>query len=150
MKKIILLLLCSTSITFAQEKHEVKLNALTLIAGSGIDVSYEYLINKESSVGISTAFSTVNDNYYVLPYYRFYFSKNYAKGFFVEGFGALYKENETNFALGISVGGKFTTQKGLVAELFLGIGRRINKPKNNYIIDVPIIGRIGISLGYRF
>ena len=99
------------------------------------------------------------------PYYRQYFSKGYAKGFFVEGFGMLntgkeeyYSYNDitgfeevtddkyTAFALGISVGGKFVTTRGFVAEIYGGIGR--NLVGSDYFTD--IVGRGGISLGYRF
>ena len=104
MKKIALIFLFTLSAScFAQEKkittnhvekkHELKINALSLIAFSWVDVSYEYIINKESSIGIGTLISFNDDNNSILdlyrtfsltPYYRRYFSKKYAKGFFIE------------------------------------------------------------------
>lgn len=182
MKKITLLLLLTVSaISFAQEKnsfteeaekkHEVKINALSLIGFKWLDVSYEYLINKESSFGVATLINFDNEDdfdsyrtFSVTPYYRRYFSKGYAKGFFVEGFGMLntYKEtsyylgssnysNEsfTNFAVGISAGGKFVTENGFVAEIYLGLGRNLLS-NNTYYNNNSIVGRGGISLGYRF
>ena len=66
MKKIALIILCFyTTISNAQEdlipqdtdkKNEITLNALTLIASGWIDVSYEYLINKEASFGVDLQF----------------------------------------------------------------------------------------------
>ena len=62
MKKAFLGLLLFTSFaTFAQEdmqeekvKHsEVKINAFNLIVFKSVDFSYEYLIDSESSVGLS-------------------------------------------------------------------------------------------------
>jgi hypothetical protein len=182
MKKITLAIFCFTLcfLTYAQEdtvdkaldKNEVKLNATNLIIFSYLDGSYEYLINEESSfgVGLLASFSEeeIFDEYRtfsITPYYRQYFSKKYAKGFFVEGFGMLnsgkqeysivegpnqsprrVKETYTDFALGLSIGGKFVTSRGFVAEIYLGIGR--NLLENDFFVE--IVGRGGISLGYRF
>jgi len=183
MKKITLVLLLTLSaISFAQEKnsfteeaekkHEVKINGLNLIAFKWLDVSYEYLINKESSFGVSTLINFDNEDdfdtyrtFSLTPYYRRYFSKGYAKGFFVEGFGMLnsYKESSyylgssnystesfTNFAVGISAGGKFVTENGFVAEIYLGLGRNLINNDKVYYDNNSIVGRGGISLGYRF
>jgi len=135
---------------------------LTLIAGKWLDVSYERLINEESSFGISATLNTdtsENDlKYSLTPYYRRYFSGKFAKGFFVEGFGMLFSARdrdfflintnegfETGFALGVSVGGKFVSKKGFTTELLLGVGRTLSNINYN-----KVVGRIGISLGYRF
>ena len=155
------------------DKHELKLNATNLIIFSYLDGAYEYLINEESSFGVSLLFSFSDDEIFdeyrtfsITPYYRQYFSKKYAKGFFVEGFGMLNSgenillatfdqngnitdsdsENYTDFALGISVGGKFVTPRGFVVDLYLGIGR--NLLGNDF--SPELVGRGGVSLGYRF
>ena len=180
MKKTILFItLCITTISIAQEpasvapqdvnkKHEVKINALTLLAAKWIDVSYERLINQESSFGISVALNTDIDvdftgsdlKYSLTPYYRRYFSEKFARGFFVEGFGMLFSEkgrdynslnstyenlSQTGFALGVSVGGKFVSKEGFTTEVLLGFGR--NLTNSTFSEAVP---RVGISLGYRF
>ncbi|MAD96428.1 MAG: DUF3575 domain-containing protein [Flavobacteriaceae bacterium] len=173
MKKIITLIaiFCLSFASIAQEKsetfpqdidkkHELKFNALTLVAGPWLDFSYEYLIDEESSFGVAATYNTnrsENDlNYMLAPYYRRYFSGKFARGFFVEGFGALYSAREftlfspstpfeTGFALGVSVGGKWVSKKGFTAELVLGVGRNLI---DNDALDG--IGRIGISMGYRF
>jgi len=181
-------LLLITTISIAQEKkiypqdlnkkHEIKLNAFNLIALSSFDIGYEYLINNDSSFGVSL-FYNFNDSEDILlrefsltPYYRWFFSEKFAaRGFFVEAFGMLnrsgdessdyyydnngnYLENNvtkqgTNFALGISVGGKFITIKNFIAEVYLGVGRNLIK-ENKDFFDTNIVGRGGISLGYRF
>ncbi len=154
------------------ERNEIKLNASNLIAFTFVDMSYETLLNEESSVGIGILVNVGDDNsleeyrtFSLTPYYRQYFSKKYAKGFFVEGFGMLNSGKEeyyiyddiigtdfitdntyTAFALGISVGGKFVTERGFVAEIYGGIGR--NLIGDDFYTD--IVGRGGISLGYRF
>jgi len=153
-----------------QDKNEVRLNVLTFIAFSGLEGDYEYLISEESSVGINLLVGIGNPddlyevrNFSITPYYRQFFSKKYARGFFVEGFGMVLNRevedynfnfedieirSETNFALGVSVGGKFLTKNGFVAEVFAGIGRTLSNDDDFYFDN--IIGRGGISLGYRF
>ncbi|PIA78617.1 hypothetical protein BFR04_03525 [Gaetbulibacter sp. 4G1] len=182
MKKAYLLLLVaillSTSL-FSQEEtndetissenfNEFKLNGLYLVLGA-FDVTYERTINEESAFGLNVFLpfdDDVNDdvNYYISPYYRFYFGNKYAAGFFVEGFGMLnsindyrlssdgfdtilQEENITDFALGIGLGGKWITNSGFIGELNLGFGRNLF---NNDRYDYEIIGKIGISVGYRF
>jgi hypothetical protein len=124
-------------------------------------VSYERLINEESSYGVSATINTDREladlNYSLVPYYRRYFSGKFARGFFIEGFGALFSaedydftsnnvyEDITGFALGISVGGKFVSKDGFTAELLLGVGRNFIESNNH-----EAFGRVGISLGYRF
>lgn len=171
MKKLIFALALSflTQCFMAQEKEEFpqdidkktefKINVLTLIAGPWLDVSYERLIDEESSYGLAVTYNTNTNesslNYAITPYYRRYFSGKFARGFFIEGFGALFSANEdaffynndfeTNFAMGVSVGGKFVSKKGFTTELLLGIGR--NLVRNTNYEGFP---RIGISVGYRF
>lgn len=160
------------TIDAVSDKHEVKLNATNLIIFSYLDGSYEYLINEESSFGVGLLASFSDDDFFdeyrtfsITPYYRQYFSQKYAKGFFVEGFGMLnsgkdefftsqgidqpdviVEETYTDFALGVSVGGKFVTPRGFVAEIYLGIGRNLLGNDSG----VELVGRGGISLGYRF
>ena len=62
-------------------------------------------------------------------------------------------ETQTSFALGISVGGKFVLTEGFTAEVLLGVGRNLIKEEsddNNNFFENEIVGRFGISLGYRF
>ena len=154
-----------------QKKSEVKINGLYLVVGA-VEVTYEHLLNEESGVGVSIFIpidDEVNDdiNYYISPYYRFYFGNKYAAGFFVEGFGMLnsYKsnlvefnelfdivrtneENVTDFALGIGIGGKWITNRGMFAEVNFGVGR--NLFNNRDFDDYEVIGKASISIGVRF
>ena len=162
------------------KNYELKINAFNLITFAALDLSYERLINEDSSFGMAVFynFSDYADTdiafpkkFSITPYYRWFFSENkYARGFFIEGFGMLntyqdiyynydsYQssskiEKQTGFALGISVGGKFITKGGFTTEVLLGVGRNLIKGKSNDDYDFfenNIIGRFGISLGYRF
>ncbi|MCF6296616.1 MAG: DUF3575 domain-containing protein [Flavobacteriaceae bacterium] len=183
MKKFLtFILLFVTFISFSQEtekyekSHELKINALSLIFFKSIDVSYEYLLDEESSIGISFLVN-LNDEYNdgpnynetiaITPYYRHFFSKRYAWGFFVEGFGmynaqkiedydydsiiggSTYLDKRTsNFALGVTLGGKFVSEKGFIFEFFGGIGRNLFTSDSRY--NSEIVPRIGTSFGYRF
>lgn len=150
------------------QQNEVKLNALFMVVGA-FNFTYERLITEESGVGLEVFVpfdNSIDVNYYISPYYRLYFGKKYASGFFLEGFGMLNSENvysyteynsfgsilreerkdDTNFALGIGLGGKWITKSGFIGELNLGIGRNlIDTDYNN-----EIVGKIGITVGYRF
>jgi hypothetical protein len=187
MKKIetlvLIMVLLVTSISFAQEelenqssfepqlvkKHEVKLNGLMLLAGA-FEGFYEYNLNEESSAGFSAfiAFSDdLNDYAYISPYYRIFFGKKYAAGFFFEGFGMLntyetetdffgefgqYTVTETekniDFALGLGLGGKWVTSRNFVFEINAGVGRNLfNANAEN---DTQFRGKLGFNIGYRF
>jgi hypothetical protein len=76
-------------------------------------------------------------------YYDFYYDDN---GNYIKNTNTT---NATNFAIGISIGGKFISKKGFVAEIYLGIGKKLFK-ENKMIFVTNIIVRGGISLGYRF
>lgn len=155
------------------DRDELKINVFNLIAFEFADFSYERLINEEASFGLGLLFKVGgvddSDDFYrtfsLTPYYRRYFSKGYASGFFIEGFGMLNSgeeeifdfdeqagelvlsgDNYTDFALGISVGGKFISSRGFIAEIYAGIGRNFF----NTDISPEIVSRGGISLGFRF
>lgn len=187
MKNSITLLLLSFTLCFhAQDvantnpKHEVKTDMLNLIVFKAPQFSYEYLLNDESSVGLSVMFnlekpedgSFIDGPYYYekftfTPYYRRFFSKNYARGFFFEvfsmynvqgdfdgtwdnGFQNITYSDETssNLAFGVSLGGKLVSKGGFVVEFYGGVGRNIII--GNKDIGLEFLPRLGISLGYRF
>jgi hypothetical protein len=164
---------------FAQEnenqailrQNEIKINMSNLIGFKWFDVAYERLLNEESSIGVGTLFSLDSKSegldeyrtFSITPYYRQFFSSKYAEGFFVEAFTMLhsgknynydyyndqnqnnYKDKYTDLAVGISVGGKWVTKRGFVAEVYAGIGRDLLNQS-----DIEVVGRGGVSIGYRF
>ena len=176
------ILIFVTVVSFAQEEeknersNEVKLNVFNTLIFKSLDFTYEYLLNNESAVGISllvnlnNEFSegpTYNETFAITPYYRHFFSRKQAMGFFIEAFGMYntqkvddyvyydYFEEPTvtvsksnNFALGFAIGGKFVSSKGFVFEFFGGIGR--NLFVSNDYTSTEFVPRLGISLGYRF
>ena len=163
-----------------EKKNELKLNAFNLIAFAALDIYYEKLISANSSYGVAIFYNfsdyenddiTFPKKFSITPYYRWFFSEyQYAQGFFIEGFGMLntfqdfydsydYNNNyskietQTSFALGISVGGKFVLKEGFTAEVLAGVGRNLIKGESQEDYNTfqnEIIGRFGVSLGYRF
>jgi len=178
MKKIILLLcLTSFSFGYSQDKgttdfpkNEIKGNVFLLFPGA-FGVAYERLINEESGAGVSL-FARLSDDTFdtkfsISPYYRFYFGEKPAAGFFAEGFGDLNfyhqspssggftgsqytgpEKEVTDFALGIGLGGKWITKKGLIFEINSGIGRNLFNSGDGS--EHIIVVRGGLSIGYRF
>ena len=51
--------------------------------------------------------------------------------------------------MGVSVGGKWVTKSGFVAEIFGGIGRNILN-NDDSSDPIKVAGRVGISIGKRF
>jgi hypothetical protein len=104
----------------------------------------------------------------IIPYYRVYFGKEKAAGFFIEGNMAMLRLRETDlygdlyssdsgffhshssatynsyFGFGAAVGVKLLTKNNLVGELVFGIGRLYNR------YDDGAYPRIGLCLGKRF
>jgi hypothetical protein len=182
MKKAILILVLIVTISniqaqedtteVTQKQNELYINMTNLIGFKWVDIGYERILNEESSIGIGTLISLDKSidgldayrTFSITPYYRHFFSKKYAQGFFIEGFTMLhsgsdeyYNFNEftmessyeeytfTDLAVGISAGAKFVTRRGFIAEIYLGIGRDLLG--NN---DIEVVGRGGIAIGFQF
>lgn len=174
MKKLIVLLCFSTYLSgYSQQnevpnfkRNELKGNALFLVLGA-IEVTYERILNEDTGLGVSVFFVNQDEfesNFMLTPYYRAYFGKKPAAGFFVEGFstlntgvarttyyydnnnvGRVEKDRYTDFALGFGLGSKWVHRKGYVFEINAGIGRNLLSK------DGPeVVGRGGITIGYRF
>ncbi len=115
MKKIILVLLFSSTFINAQDstlikKNEVRFDVLSLITSSKFNVSYERYLNKKISLGISTSYSNSNktnddfdsgyistiSKYELNPFLRYNFSNKLTRFYFAEVFlsanGGDYKE----------------------------------------------------------
>lgn len=120
MKKIvisIITLLMFSSSLFAQnddeqvnqKRNELKFNVFNALVFKTLDGSYEFLIDEESSVGISLLANFQEKNngdefigapiyqerFALTPFYRRYFSSKYAWGFFIEGFGMFNIQEDT-------------------------------------------------------
>ncbi len=186
MKKIIILLgitCVGISTVNAQEsnterKNDIMLSPIELIAAPLLNISYERLLSANSGVGINGMFylgNSNNDDYgltQISPYYRMYFGKKYAGGFFVEGFVPItstkdsyydynfdpystvytpptYNEKtRTTIGIGVGFGGKWISRNNIIFEASVGIGRRFGN--KSYYDDANITGKGMLGIGYRF
>ena len=143
-----------------ESRNEIKINGGYYIISGYLnlkypELSYERILNKTSGIGLS--FKDEQDRgirYIFIPYYRYYFGKKMATGFFIEGNGSFFSlktrdlesKNELGLGIGIAVGGKFLIEDKWLAELVIGGGRNfmnINNISNVY-------PRFGIVVGRRF
>lgn len=153
-----------------RKKNELKLSVLLPLTGA-FEGTYERNLNENSSLGVSVFTVFNNDksnddlNYSVSPYYRRYFGKKFASGFFAEGFGMLssidgkkiYDTNHNSiftegsdvidFSLGLGLGIKWVTKSGFIFEVNAGWGKLLfNADKTDHTQVI----RLGFHLGYRF
>lgn len=153
-----------------EKKNELKLNIPFIFLGT-FEATYERILNEKSSLGISTLYVFNNENsnedvnFMLSPYYRRYFGKKIASGFFAEGFGMVSsidgkknydtEDNSTftkgsdviDLSVGVGLGAKWITKSGIIFEINAGLGKLLfNADK----IDHDQVARFGFQLGYRF
>lgn len=156
-----------------QRMNDIMISPFPTIAGTHVSVSYERLLNADSGVGLDAFVSIQNSEgaSQFSPYYRMYFGKKYAAGFFVEGFlpittnkykvdhyevyphdHVMYNSEEktlTTFGFGVGLGGKWYTKKNIIFEASFGIARRFGNNEESYDYS-PITGKGMLGIGYRF
>jgi len=141
-------------------QHEVKINTVFALL-SLPEISYERILNEKSSVGLSVGFGANKEDldldFFLLPYYRFFFEqKKNAAGFFIEGNLIYFKETskfqqeiedlpKIGFGVGAAVGYKLLDNNGLVIDFTAGLGKNFND--KNYLSSY--FPRFGISIGKR-
>lgn len=169
---------CTVFFAFSQtedtkvKSHELGLDLFDLAFARTLDVTYEYVENKDFGFGISGRFcfdgfyDRMNDEKYgITPFFRYYFynKKDYgAKGFYVESFlklfgGEGYEYDAYDYsigkyktffesAFGVGVGFKYVNRSGFIVDLNIGGGRSFGLSD----ISPELTGRACILLGYRF
>ncbi|CAM1374096.1 conserved exported hypothetical protein [Tenacibaculum litopenaei] len=166
MKKLMFAaVLFMSSLGYAQQ--EVKIDIADALIMKTIDVSYEYYISDQSSVGLSALFNfekksadfRYNENSMISPYFRHYFTTNRNWNHFGEIFlginsgerkveiagGNHVYTKYTDAALGVVVGTKYISNGGFVVGAYAGLGRNMFS-SNSY----AIVPRAGVNVGYRF
>jgi hypothetical protein len=166
MKRFLLIItICITSFTCAQQ--EIKIDIADALILKTIEISYEYYIADQSSVGLSTLFSfekrtsdfRYNEEKMITPYFRHYFTKDNKWNLFGESFFAIssgYKEIKINGtsntyerfsdgAIGIAAGTKYVSKEGIVIDIYGGIGRNLFSANSPLLVP-----RLGVNIGWRF
>lgn len=159
--------------TTTDRQNDIMISPIELIATPALNVSYERLLSKDSGLGVNAIFvfkNTEDNNYLtsqISPYYRMYFGKKYAAGFFVEAFvpittsnNATYNysysftgfnysyytyEKKTTIGAGIGFGGKWVARRNIIFEASVGIARRFGEGNFDKITGKGMLG-----IGYRF
>ena len=148
-------------------QQEIKLDIFDALALKTIEVSYENYLDDQSSIGISGLINfenessdfKYNEKRAITPFFRHYFTADSQWNFFGEGFFSLnFGEKETSSdggtnvykdytdgALGVAIGTKYISARGMTIDLYGGIGR------NLFNSDAPVlVPRVGVNVGYRF
>ncbi len=141
-------------------KNDFVISPLVLLA-SLVNVSYERLLNKDSGVGLDAAFSFgdkgISDDdlgySHILPYYRYYFGKKYASGFYFSGIVGMvnYKYNDYQTAIYTSNGSYYypENEKTLsTGTAGFGVGAKW-VVKNNIILDAGTTITRNFNSDYR-
>lgn len=168
MKKFIFLSLFLTSFAInAQKTSEIKLDVFDILALKALDVSYEHIMNSESSIGLSILFNfektasfRYKQDFALTPYFRQHLFDRGNVNFFGELFGSINsgkkeieennilieKKDYTDFAFGLGFGGKYVSENGFILDIHAGVGRNLF----NTDISPELVPRVGISVGKRF
>ncbi|WP_435414474.1 hypothetical protein [Polaribacter aestuariivivens] len=165
MKKILLIIgLLVSSLGYSQQ--EIKLDIADALVIRSLEFSYENYISAENSFGVSALFNLAkqdasfryNENTMITPYFRHYFTSEAQWNFFGEAFVGInsgkkesvedsgnYDLKYTDGALGIAVGTKYSSEGGLIIDVYAGVGR------NLFGTDSPVlVPRVGVNVGWRF
>ena len=147
-----------------EKRHEVKIEAIKLLAVPIIEMTYEFVHDRNKGYGTYLLINLdhskdYNETFSLTPFFRMYFSRDEqygAKGFFVEAFSSFFTgpsrrdglgndKNGFDVSLGFSLGQKWINSSGFVFEYRLGIGRNL---LGNTTED--FLGKGGLCVGYRF
>ena len=161
----------------SERKNDVMISPIELIASPLLNISYERLISENSGVGVNGMFyfrdnKDVYDSRFsqISPYYRMYFGKKYAAGFFVEGFVPITSTKDyyytynydyvfstnseevrrTTVGIGIGLGGKWITRNNIVFEVSGGLARRFGSSNKEFYGSDNLTGKGMLGIGYRF
>jgi len=147
------------------EHQEIKFNMGLFLATTAVEVSYEYYLSEDTSLGGTVYFNDdatdLNGNFGIGPNFRAYFGYGPRSGFFAEAFGLYYtgeddggadppgipNNNYSTLALGLGIGNKWVTRsQKFTLELSGGFGRNINPAD----YQDTFVYRAGLSIGFRF
>lgn len=164
------------------EKNELRLNPIYLFGTNSVfpEVSYERTLSHRSALGLSVGFlmgledkfnyvdDFISHNFSVLPYYRHYFGKKPARGFFIEGNSIiLLRESfledgdEWKLGIGLGIGAKFEIRNSWSIGFVLGGGTVFEQQnESNAAAEAGVIApslnfpnmypRLGITIGKWF
>lgn len=153
--------------SLTQAQQEIKIDIFDALALKTVEVSYERYLDEQSSIGISALLNfeknsadfRYNEKRSITPYFRHYFTADSQWNFFGEGFFSFnFGEKEieitglpstyedyTDGALGVSIGTKYVSEKGMTIDIYGGAGRNLFSDNSPVILP-----RVGVNIGWRF
>lgn len=158
MKRILVLATILISSFTQAQQQEISIDLGDALVMKTLEVTYEYYLNNQSSLGISGLFNfnnassdlRYNEDSMITPYFRHYFSTNSRWNYFGEIFLGINSGEKngieyTDGALGVSVGSKYVSNGGLSVSILGGLGRNMFTNQS-----YEIVPRFGLNVGYRF
>lgn len=156
-------------------KNEAKLNMFYLPGGYG-ELSYERILGDKSALGVAVGLliDSEGTNYVadivtydmgILPYFRYYFGRKRAAGFFLEANVLVFSreefengKDEWGLGVGLAFGVKLLHKRDWCLDVFLGGGgmfeahKDSDTPQPGFIdLNFPdVYPRLGVSIGKRF
>ena len=157
----------------SSKANEIKIAAFKAVIYPALELEYERLLSKNTSVGANIAYVFNDDHpyfdFYTDAYFRFYFNekKEYGmNGFFAQPYLSFLSKQDTYYygiqpldysyptgsgsyntmGFGFALGKKWTNSNGFTIQALLGLGR--NFTEKSYFEE--IIPRFDVFLGYRF
>ncbi len=169
MKKLVIVLFILVGLNAKAQEHEVKLDLLDIAVFKSLDLTYQYILNEESAVGISVLKNLSDSNnifnyredFVLTPFYRQYFdfagmNNVYGEAFFAINSGRDFVDSNndgvdetikyTDGAFGLVAGKSFVSPRGFVLDIYAGIGRNLFNAEG----APTIVPRVGINAGFRF
>lgn len=159
MKKLVVILAIALGLNNLHAQQEVSIDLADALVIKTLEVTYEYYIGQQSSVGASALFNfegensdfRYNEDNMITPFFRHYFTTARNWNYFGEIFmGINSGKNKngikyTDGALGIAAGTKYVSDGGFMVSILGGLGR-------NFFTDTSpsIVPRVGLNVGYRF
>jgi len=155
-----------TILVDAIKRNELHLNLLTSLSYGFVEISYERILTKNSSVGLSAFVPVIKHKTYAygfIPYYRYFLGKSVANGLFLEGnlgllarkdnlimvydqyggYGSLHHTG-LNYGYGVALGAKLKSKNNFIVNLYGGVVRLLNTNGDN------VFPRAGVTVGKRF
>lgn len=177
MKRFIILIVVLISLS-VQSQNEIKVDVFDLTIFKALDISYQYNLNEEASVGVSI-FKNIDDkdnvfndreDFTITPYYRQYFSLGSTENVYIEGFVAINSGkdyiNSEIIATDGTGSGVFLENEIKYTDAAFGFvfGKSFVSPRG-FVLDLyaglgrnlfdsdgspSIVPRLGINTGFRF
>ncbi|WP_037321644.1 hypothetical protein [Salegentibacter sp. Hel_I_6] len=157
-------------------QNELSIGALNLVAFGALDLTYERIIDQNSSWAVEAFIKaldrdneSINDAFYkdfsLTGKYKYFFGERYARGFYVHGFGMLSSgEYESNYYYDSnSYNGYYEYEDYTDFALGFGVGGKFVS-SGGFFLDLgtgigrnllnndspTIVGQFNVNLGFRF